>query len=152
MKPLRTFFVDLAHGGINIAAVSLMVTCCRLPEWVQLAWVLNHIGAEHHYPASFRKLLYIHFPLLLGVPAAPAYIADNEAGMRVWRYVVPEGGPTAAGPPGYGDGEYRPVADPQTVVAVVGSAHVRGIVREWERIEDQSKCLQRLSELLGENE
>ncbi|CAL8464277.1 g3812 [Coccomyxa elongata] len=87
-----------------------------------------------------------------GVPAAPAYIADNEAGMRVWRYVVPEGGPTAAGPPGYGDGEYRPAGDPQTVVAVVGSAHVRGIVREWERLKGQSDCLQRLNELLGDNE
>ncbi len=64
------------------------------------------------------------------------------------------GGSTAAGPPGYGDGEYRPVGDPQTVVAVVGSAHVRGIVREWEWIEGegQSECLQRLNELLGDND
>ncbi|CAL8465194.1 g4729 [Coccomyxa elongata] len=76
----------------------------------------------------------------------------NEAGMRMWRYVVPEGGPTAAGLPGYGEGEYRPVGDPQTVVAVVGSAHVRGIVREWERIKGQSDCLLRLNELLGDNE
>ena len=40
------------------------------------------------------------------------------------------------------------------MVAVVGSAHVRGIVREWEWIEGegQSECLQRLNELLGDND
>lgn len=56
-----------------------------------------------------------------------------------------------AGTPGYGDGESPPVGDPRTVVAVMGSAHDKGIVRVWERMEGQSECLQRLKELLGNN-
>ncbi len=86
-----------------------------------------------------------------GAPAAPAYIADNDAGMRVWRYVIPEGGPAAAAAPGYGDGEYKPAGPVTAVVAVVGSAHVRGIAREWERIGGKAGCLQSLNDLLGDN-
>lgn len=69
--------------------------------------------------------------------------------MRVWRYVIPEGGPAAAAPPGYGDGEYQPAGSVSSVVAIVGTAHVRGIVREWERIGGRADCLQALNGLLG---
>lgn len=84
-----------------------------------------------------------------GVAAAPAYIADNDGGMRVWRYVVPEGGPPGAAPPGYGDGAFQPLGGPGVVVAVVGSAHVRGIAREWQRIEGEAECLRTLNGLLA---
>lgn len=40
-----------------------------------------------------------------------------------------EGACTAGG----GDGEYEPLAAPAAVVAVVGTAHVRGIIREWKK-------------------
>ncbi len=39
-------------------------------------------------------------------------------------------------PRGDGDGVYEPLAAPAAVVAVVGTAHVRGIIREWRRASD----------------
>ena len=39
-------------------------------------------------------------------------------------------------PRGEGDGVYEPLAAPAAVVAVVGTAHVRGIIREWRRAAD----------------
>ncbi|KAK9837254.1 hypothetical protein WJX81_002082 [Elliptochloris bilobata] len=67
-----------------------------------------------------------------GAAAAPAFVADSAAGRRVWRLLMPEGGSAAACPPGTGEGEFEPLGKPCTVVAVVGTAHVRGIIREWE--------------------
>ena len=39
-------------------------------------------------------------------------------------------------PRGEGDGVYEPLTAPSAVVAVVGTAHVRGIIREWHRAVD----------------
>ncbi len=50
---------------------------------------------------------------------------------------MPEGGPEEATPPGNGEGEYKPAQAPERMVAVVGSAHVRGILREWEKVSHQ---------------
>jgi hypothetical protein len=85
-----------------------------------------------------------------GLPASPAYIADSDAGRRVWRYVMPAGAPDQAAPSGHGEGEYKPLQEVQTVVAVVGSAHVRGIIREWGKISPQD-YLNRLNGLLAED-
>jgi hypothetical protein len=45
---------------------------------------------------------------------------------------VHTGAPAAAAPQGLGDGAYTPLRGVQRVVAVVGTAHVRGMVREWQ--------------------
>ena len=50
---------------------------------------------------------------------------------------MPEGGPEEATPPGNGEGQYKPVRGPERLVAVVGSAHVRGILREWGSVSRQ---------------
>ena len=84
-----------------------------------------------------------------GAPASPAYVADIDGGRRMLRYGMPAEGPEAATPSGYGEGEYAPVQDAAAVVAVVGSAHVRGIIREWGAISRES-YLQRLEGLLAE--
>lgn len=84
-----------------------------------------------------------------GQPASPAYVSNDDGGRRMWRYGMPGGGPDLAAPNGWGEGEYVPVQDAAAVVAVVGSAHVRGICREWESI-DQEEYLRRLDGLLAD--
>ncbi len=39
----------------------------------------------------------------------------------------------AACPRGEGDGVFEPLEGPAAVVAVVGTAHVRGMIRAWRR-------------------
>lgn len=63
----------------------------------------------------------------------PAYVRDVRGGKPVWRLMVPEAAPAAAAPKGLGDGAYVPLKSARAVVGVVGSAHVRGMVREWEQ-------------------
>lgn len=82
-----------------------------------------------------------------GLPASPAYIKDQDQGRTVWRYTMPEGGPEEATPSGNGEGEYKPEQAPKSLVAVVGSAHVRGILREWEKVSHEA-YLQQLQEIL----
>lgn len=60
---------------------------------------------------------------------------------------MPEAGPEEATPSGNGDGQYKPARAPGTVVAVVGSAHVRGILREWEAVA-RERYMQQLQGLL----
>jgi hypothetical protein len=54
-------------------------------------------------------------------------------GQPVWRFMVPHGAPEEAAPRGLGDGAYEPLRDVRRVVGVVGTAHVRGLVQEWEQ-------------------
>lgn len=64
---------------------------------------------------------------------APALIADMGAdGVPIWRYTVGKNGPQGVCPLGEGDGTYAALPAVSAVVAVVGTAHVRGIVREWD--------------------
>lgn len=64
-------------------------------------------------------------PLLgAGAAAAPAYAADTAAGRRVWRLLMPQGGPPAACPPGTGEGEFQPLGKPCTVVGALHSVCV----------------------------
>eukprot|EP00884_Botryococcus_braunii_P005404 jgi/Botrbrau1/14865/Bobra.0326s0011.1 len=74
-----------------------------------------------------------------GKGAAPAYVADEVAGKPVWRYAMPEDGPEESCVPGTGQGLYKPVQDVKNVVAVVGSAHLPGIQREWATAADLSR-------------
>lgn len=61
----------------------------------------------------------------------------------MWRYGMPQRAPEGCTVLGYGDGEYKAAAPIKAVVGVVGSAHVAGIVREWESAGN----LDRLTEL-----
>lgn len=62
----------------------------------------------------------------------PAYVLTQApSGGVVLQYAMPAGGEAGACPPGAGAGEYAPLPGPRTVVAVVGTAHVRGMLREW---------------------
>lgn len=58
-------------------------------------------------------------------------LQDTE-GQLIWRYVMPEGATASSGPAGGGDGAYSPLQGPSAVVAVVGSAHVRGMCKAWQ--------------------
>ncbi len=51
-----------------------------------------------------------------GAAAAPSFAADTAAGRRVWRLLMPAGGPAAACPSGTGEGEFQPLGQPCTVV------------------------------------
>ena len=88
-----------------------------------------------------------NFTAHTGLPASPAYILDKDQGRRIWRFTMPEGGPAVAAPSGNGEGQYRPIEAPRNVVAIVGSAHVRGILREWRGVSHED-YLQRLRDLL----
>jgi pheromone shutdown protein TraB len=44
---------------------------------------------------------------------------------------MPQGDTAPSAPKGGGDGAYQPLAGPAAVVAVVGSAHVRGMAKAW---------------------
>ncbi|GMH40648.1 hypothetical protein BSKO_08552 [Bryopsis sp. KO-2023] len=68
--------------------------------------------------------------------ASPAFIQDVIEDKVVLRYMMPGNGPRKAAPMGKGDGEYVPLQGPKSAVAIVGSAHVRGMVKEWERLEN----------------
>lgn len=64
----------------------------------------------------------------------PAYVLTRPAGDEsgaVLHYAMPVGGEVGACPPGSGAGQYQPLAGPRSVVAVVGTAHVRGMIRQW---------------------
>ena len=69
----------------------------------------------------------------------PAYVPTVEdnagAGQQrarvVFRYAQPEGGNPAVCPVGGGDGVYAALSPGRVVVGVVGTAHVRGIIRAW---------------------
>lgn len=70
-----------------------------------------------------------------GAPTgAPAYVADDAGGQLVWRYAMSKDAPLGSAPRGIGEGEYLPPpGGAKSVVFVVGTAHVRGMCREWER-------------------
>lgn len=46
--------------------------------------------------------------------------------------MVPEGATAASAPAGAGDGAFTPLAAPAAVVSVVGSAHVKGMIKQWQ--------------------
>ncbi|MEW5308708.1 MAG: hypothetical protein WDW38_000646 [Sanguina aurantia] len=73
---------------------------------------------------------------------APAFVSDASSGSsssgpaggsdrRVWRYMMPDGGTQGSAPAGLGDGAFEPLPGVASMVAVVGTAHVRGMIREW---------------------
>jgi hypothetical protein len=67
-----------------------------------------------------------------GAAFSPVYARSEVEGQTVWQYLMPDGAPVAAAPQGLGDGAAQPLAGVRTVVGVVGSAHVPGMVRQWQ--------------------
>jgi len=59
-------------------------------------------------------------------------LLQDADGQLIWRYVMPEGASASSVPAGGGDGAYSPLQGPSAVVAVVGSAHVRGMCKAWQ--------------------
>jgi hypothetical protein len=63
----------------------------------------------------------------------PAFILDRVDGRLVWRLMQGKGAPDETSTRGCGDGEYLPLTDVKCIVNIVGTAHVQGIVRAWEK-------------------
>lgn len=61
----------------------------------------------------------------------PTFVRREVDGQMVWGYMVPEAAPAGSAPSGLGDGAFKPLPGVRSIVGVVGSAHVRGMVREW---------------------
>lgn len=66
----------------------------------------------------------------------PAYILDEVDGYTVLRYMIAEGASNKAAPTGKGDGAYEPLGNVESVVAIIGSAHVRGICKQFDSVVD----------------
>lgn len=64
---------------------------------------------------------------------SPAFVRDMANGQVVWRLMMPEEAPAACAPSGLGDGAYAPLPGVRSVVAVVGSAHAKGMCRDWQQ-------------------
>lgn len=70
----------------------------------------------------------------------PAFVRGAAlGGTEVLRYLMPEGGAPGACPRGEGEGAYAALPGVRAVVAVVGTAHVRGMVREWRAAAGDSR-------------
>ena len=74
-----------------------------------------------------------------GTAGSPTYaVTSEEAGNQTWQYVMPEQAvDSAASPAGYGSGSFKPSADVQSIVAVVGTAHVYGVMKHLKMLQDQ---------------
>uniref|UniRef100_A0A061R0E3 Uncharacterized protein n=1 Tax=Tetraselmis sp. GSL018 TaxID=582737 RepID=A0A061R0E3_9CHLO len=69
---------------------------------------------------------------------SPSYVLCREAdGSATYRYMMPANNLENSCPKGSGDGVFEPIEGVSSVVAVVGTAHVYGIVRNWEKIADK---------------
>uniref|UniRef100_A0A7R9VAT9 TraB domain-containing protein n=1 Tax=Chlamydomonas euryale TaxID=1486919 RepID=A0A7R9VAT9_9CHLO len=66
-----------------------------------------------------------------GEPVVPAYVLDRVDGRLMWRLMQADGAREQASPRGFGDGAYVPLKDVRSVVQIVGTAHVPGIVAGW---------------------
>jgi hypothetical protein len=61
----------------------------------------------------------------------PGFVLDQVDKYTVMRYMMADGAPNKAAPTGKGDGAYEPLPDADSIVAIIGSAHVRGICKQW---------------------
>ena len=72
-----------------------------------------------------------------GTAGAPAFIRTVDDTGQTWQYMMPDNVVDSdACPSGHGSGVYKPKGV-QSVVAIVGSAHVRGIIAELQRMSIQ---------------
>jgi len=74
----------------------------------------------------------------------PAYVRDEVNGQTMWRLMQAQGAPPESSPKGLGDAEYTPIKGARAVVKVVGTAHVRGMMRAWDKALKQPADVQHL--------
>lgn len=76
-----------------------------------------------------RYMAYAVYSILKNIPSGltPTYAATSEEHHgTVYSYAMPKGSSPTICPPGKGQGQYS-MSSPQKVVAIVGTAHVRGM-------------------------
>lgn len=73
-----------------------------------------------------------------GTAGSPAFIRTIDGTGQTWKYMMPDNAVDLdACPSGHGSGVYKP-KEVQSVVAIVGSAHVRGIIAGLQRMSKQA--------------
>lgn len=74
-----------------------------------------------------------------GTAGSPTYaITSDQPDNQTWQYLMPKQAvASAACPAGHGNGTFKPSADVQSIVAIVGTAHVYGIMKNLKRLQDQ---------------
>ena len=75
-----------------------------------------------------------------GTTGSPAYVATSrQAGHQTWQYMMPKQAvDSAACPVGHGSGTFASPTEAQSLVAVVGTAHVYGIMQHLQRLQNHS--------------
>jgi len=72
----------------------------------------------------------------------PSFVAtsrESSYGATLYSYAMPQGSPASVSPPGKGQGQFELQGKtPKRVVAVVGSAHVRGMIRSFETFDGKA--------------
>lgn len=91
---------------------------CRAHKGVGLCCNVQLVHPPYHVPSVDSTFL-------------PSALQDTD-GQLIWRYAMPQGKTASSAPQGGGDGAYAPLQAPSAVVAVVGSAHVRGMCKAWQ--------------------
>ena len=92
-------------------------------------------------------MAYAIYAFLNNIPGGltPSFVASSREsyGATVYSYAMPKGSPAIVSPPGKGQGQFA-LGDaagdsprPKRVVAVVGSAHVRGMIQCWNGFESR---------------
>lgn len=66
-----------------------------------------------------------------GTGLCPAFVLDRVDGQPIWRLMQAQDGTPEVSPVGFGDGAYQPLPNVQTVVKIVGTTHVQGMVQRW---------------------
>lgn len=126
-------------GNTTSSTMCYCSSCCS--STVQVATTLC-TGQPH----GVLSLLFVLFGgQLIASDARHVMIT----GQLIWRYMMSQGGPARSSPQGWGDGEYTPLSSPapQAVVAVVGSAHVRGMCQQWSNALQQPGQVEELLQL-----
>lgn len=90
-------------------------------------------------------MAYAIYAFLKNIPngLTPSFVASSREsyGATVYSYAMPKGSPRIVSPPGKGQGHFilggaaGESPQPKRIVAIVGSAHVRGMIQCWTEFE-----------------
>jgi hypothetical protein len=88
-----------------------------------------------------KYMTYAIYAFLKNIPAGltPSFVATGESmGATVYSYAMPTGSSTIVSPTGKGQGKFtlKNNPAPKQIVAIVGTAHVRGMIETWNMIHD----------------
>ena len=88
-----------------------------------------------------QYMSYSIYAFLKNIPAGltPSFVATGESmGATVYSYAMPTGSSTIVSPTGKGQGQFtlQNNPTPKKIVAIVGTAHVRGMIATWNMIHD----------------